>query len=77
MRGPLDQWGGSAVGAAGASGSGSDKRGGGPARVEGLAGEGEEVCSASARDKPSRGTNSPERIAAATRSRVEGGIQST
>lgn len=29
--------------------------------------------SASARDKPSRGTNSPERIAAATRSRVVGG----
>lgn len=61
------------MGYEGDSGSGSDKRGGGSERVDqgdGLRGGG---SSASARDKPSRGTNSPERIAAATRSRVVGG----
>lgn len=51
------------MGAAGAFGSGSDKRAGGPARREERARRGKEVCSALARDKPSRGTNSPERIA--------------
>lgn len=75
MRGPLVHLGGSAAGAAGASGSGSDKRGGGPAPVEGgRARGGGEVCSASARDMPSRGTNSPERIAVALqRARERGG----